>query len=169
VILREALAGEMSAVGALRVGAYKAQRLLDANPPYAATLSALGTDGHGIVLVAAEDGAADDGAVAGGLLGTVMLEPWHDGSEVARDQQDAEVRALAVAPQAQGRGVGRALMLAVIDRARAAGARRLLLSTQPTMEAAQALYLSLGFARLPELDWSPAPGLTLLAFGLPLG
>jgi len=175
VILREAFAGEMSAVGALRVGAYEAQRLLDVNPPYAATLSALGTDGHGIVLVAAEDGAVEDGAAegkgntwAGGLLGTVMLELWHDGSEVARDQQEAEVRALAVAPQAQGRGVGRALMLAVIDRARAAGTRRLLLSTQPTMEAAQALYLTLGFARLPELDWSPAPGLTLLAFGMSL-
>ena len=180
MILREAFTGEMGAVGALRVGAYEAQRLLDVNPPYAAILSALGSDGHGIVLVAAEDGAVEDGAVedgaaegkgntwAGGLLGTVMLEPWHDGSEVARDQREAEVRALGVAPQAQGRGVGRALMLAVIDRARAAGARRLLLSTQPGMEAAQALYLSLGFARLPELDWSPAPGLTLLAFGLAL-
>ena len=100
------------------------------------------------------------------LLGTVMLDPWHDGSEVARDRREAEVRALAVAPQAQGQGVGRALMLAVIDQARAAGARRLLLSTQPTMKAAQALYLSLGFARLPDLDWSPAPGMTLLAFGL---
>jgi len=170
VILREAFTGEMGAVGALRVGAYEAQRLLDVNPPYAAILSALGSDGHGIVLVAAEDGAAVNrgDAGAGGLLGTVMLEPWHDGSEVARDQREAEVRALGVAPQAQGRGVGRALMLAVIDRARAAGARRLLLSTQPGMEAAQALYLSLGFARLPELDWSPAPGLTLLAFGLAL-
>ena len=171
MILREAFAGEMGAIGALRVGAYEAQRLLDVNPPYAATLSALGTDGHGIVLVAAaaDAAAADKGdAGAGGLLGTVMLEPWHDGSEVARDQREAEVRALAVAPQAQGRGVGRALMLAVIDRARVAGARRLLLSTQPTMEAAQALYLSLGFARLPELDWSPAPGLTLLAFGMSL-
>jgi ribosomal protein S18 acetylase RimI-like enzyme len=153
----------MDAVGALRVGAYEAQRLLEFNPPYAATLAALGADGRGTVLVAAGD-AGD--AAAGMLLGTVMLDPWHDGSEVARDPREAEVRALAVAPQAQGQGVGRALMLAVIDRARAAGARRLLLSTQPTMKAAQALYLSLGFARLPDLDWSPAPGMTLLAFGL---
>jgi ribosomal protein S18 acetylase RimI-like enzyme len=95
-----------------------------------------------------------------------MLDPWHDGSEVARDPREAEVRALAVAPQAQGQGVGRALMLAVIDRTRAAGTRRLLLSTQPTMKAAQALYLSLGFTRLPDLDWSPVPEATLLAFGL---
>jgi ribosomal protein S18 acetylase RimI-like enzyme len=137
-MIREALAGEMDAVGALRVAAYEAQSLLKANPPYAATLAALGADGHGTVLVA-EDG--------GHLLGTVMLDPWHDDSEIARGPQEAEVRALAVAPQAQGRGVGRALMLAVIDLARVAGARRVLLLTRPVMTAAQALYGSLGFER----------------------
>ncbi|HEX3959601.1 MAG TPA: GNAT family N-acetyltransferase [Trebonia sp.] len=156
----------MGAVGALRVGAYEAQDLLGFNPSYAATLAALGTDGRGTVLVAARDG---EDAGTGRLLGTVMLDPWHEGSEVARDRREAEVRALAVAPQAQGQGVGRGLMLAVIGQARAAGARRLLLSTQPTMKAAQALYLSLGFARLPELDWSPVPEATLLGFGLVLG
>jgi ribosomal protein S18 acetylase RimI-like enzyme len=155
-MIREATASEMKAVGALRVAAYDAQDLLAVNPPYAARLRALGGDGHGTVLVA-------DGG--GALLGTVMLEPWHAGSEIASGPQEAEVRALAVAPPGQGRGVGRALMLAVIEKAAAAGATRLLLSTQPDMRAAQALYASLGFARLPELDWTPAPGMTLLAFG----
>jgi hypothetical protein len=36
------------------------------------------------------------------------------------------------------------------------------------MTAAQHLYRLAGFTRLPELDWSPAPGLSLLAFGLVL-
>jgi len=159
MVIRQALAGEMSAVGALRVGAYQAQGLLAVNPAYAATLAALGADGHGTVLVAA--GAA-------GLLGTVMLEPWHAASEVARGPGEGEVRALAVAPAAQGRGTGRALIGAVIDLAAAAGLTSLLLSTQPGMRAAQALYASAGFQRRPELDWSPVPGLALLAFGLPL-
>lgn len=159
MVIREALAGEMSAVGALRVGAYQAQGLLALNPPYAATLAALGSDGHGTVLIAA-DGAE--------LVGTVMLEPWHHGSEVARGPHEAEVRALAVAPAAQGQGTGRALIGAVIDRAAAAGVTSLLLSTQPEMRAARALYASVGFARQPELDWSPVPGLALLAFALPL-
>jgi ribosomal protein S18 acetylase RimI-like enzyme len=156
VMIREATASEMTAVGALRVEAYGAQDLLAVNPPYAATLRGLGGDGHGTVLVADGEGT---------LLGTVMLEPWHDGSEIAGGPQEAEVRALAVSPSAQGRGVGRALMLAVMEKAAAAGATRLLLSTQPNMRAAQALYASLGFARLPELDWTPVPGVTLLAFG----
>lgn len=158
--MRTAFPGEMEAVGALRVEAYRAGGLLAES--YAPTLRALGTDGHGIVVVAAEDGADAK------LLGTVMLEPWHDHSEVARLPQEAEVRALAVAPWAQGLGVGRALMGEVISRATARGARRLLLSTQPAMTAAQALYRSLGFTRRPELDWAPVPGITLLAFALPL-
>jgi ribosomal protein S18 acetylase RimI-like enzyme len=159
MVIREALAGEMGAVGALRVAAYQAQGLLGANPSYAATLAALGADGHGTVLIAAD---------AGELAGTVMLEPWHAGSEVARGPDEAEVRALAVAPAAQGQGTGRALLRAVIDRAAAAGLASLLLSTQPQMAAAQALYASAGFARRPDLDWSPVPGLALLAFWLPL-
>lgn len=60
-------------------------------------------------------------------------------------------------------------MLTVIDEAAAAGARRLVLSTQPAMKNAQYLYRSLGFARTPELDWAPVPGLTLLGFAMPLG
>jgi ribosomal protein S18 acetylase RimI-like enzyme len=150
----------MEAVGALRVEAYRAGGLLAAS--YAPTLRGLGADGHGTVLVAAGDGADAK------LLGTAMLEPWHDHSEVARSPQEAEVRALAVAPWAQGLGVGRALMLAIMDEAAATGATRLLLLTQPAMTAAQALYRSLGFTRLPGLDWTPVPGITLLAFGLPL-
>ena len=43
-----------------------------------------------------------------------------------------------------------------------------LLSAQPAMTAAQHLYRLAGFTRLPELDWRPAPGLSLLAFGLVL-
>lgn len=155
----------------MRVEAYQVLNLLGKNTGYVNTLRALGFDGHGTVLVAAEsddvgDGDGDSGG--GKLLGTVMLEPWHAGSEVAKSVDEVEVRALAVAPWAQGRGTGRALMLAVIDTAAATGAQRLLLSTRPAMQAAMHLYQSLGFTRSPELDWEPVPGITLLGFALPL-
>jgi hypothetical protein len=42
------------------------------------------------------------------------------------------------------------------------------LCTQPAMNAAQALYASSGFTRTPELDFEPAPGVTLRAYSLPL-
>ena len=169
MIVREVLHGEMNAVGALRVEAYKAQDLLAVHPDYEDTLHDLGADGHGTVFVAVEDGAQDTAeAGSGQLLGTVMLESWHPDSEVARGSDEAEVRALAVAPQVQRRGVGRALMQAVIEEATARGVRRLVLSTQPTMTGAHRLYQALGFIRDPERDWSPVPGYTLLAFALPL-
>ena len=126
---------------------------------YGETLRTLGTDGTGQILSAVADGR---------LLGTVMLQlPPHAG-QVVRDPGEAEVRALAVAPEAQGRGVGRALLRAVIERATGLGVRQLVLSTQSGMDAARHLYTSVGFGRLPDRDWSPAPGFTLLAYGLAL-
>jgi ribosomal protein S18 acetylase RimI-like enzyme len=99
------------------------------------------------------------------ILGTVMLQRWPDGGPVLRGPEEAEVRALAVAPGAQGRGVGRALLEAVTDRAADQGVRHLVLCTQPEMLAAQHLYEVAGFRRIPERDWCPVPGFTLLAYG----
>jgi ribosomal protein S18 acetylase RimI-like enzyme len=149
----------MDAVGALRVEAYQADNFLAGAPSYIEELRSLGADGHATVLVAVEDTE---------LLGTVMLETWHPGSEVARDAGEVEVRAFAVAPRAQRRGVGRALMRAVIDMARTGGVQRIVLCTQPTMTAAQRLYLAEGFTRIPERDWRAGPGVRLLAYSLAL-
>jgi ribosomal protein S18 acetylase RimI-like enzyme len=149
----------MDAVGALRLEAYQAENFLAAAPSYVEELRSLGAGGHGTVLVATEDTE---------LLGTVMLETWHSGSEIARGAGEVEVRAFAVAPRAQRRGIGRALMRAVIDMARAGGAQRIVLCTQPTMTAAQRLYLAEGFTRIPERDWGPAPGVRMLAYSLTL-
>jgi ribosomal protein S18 acetylase RimI-like enzyme len=102
------------------------------------------------------------------ILGTVMLQRWPDGGHVVQGPDEAEVRALAVAPGAQGRGVGRALLQAVTDRASGQGVRHLVLCTQPEMFAAQHLYEVAGFRRIPDRDWCPAPGFTLLAYGLDL-
>ena len=48
------------------------------------------------------------------------------------------------------------------------GVRHLVLCTQPEMAAAHHLYEQAGVARLPERDWCPVEGLTLLAYGLVL-
>jgi len=160
VIVRDAQPAEFAAVGELRVAAYAAGRFLSDASNYGPTLRTLGTDGTGQILAAVADSQ---------LLGTVMLQlPPHAG-QVVRNPDEAEVRALAVAPQAQGRGVGQALLRAVIERAAGLGVRHLVLSTQSGMDAARHLYLAAGFGRLPDRDWSPAPGFTLLAYGLPLG
>ena len=73
-----------------------------------------------------------------------------------------------MAPDGQGRGTGRALLRAVIERAAQTGVRHLVLLTQPEMQTAQRMYRRAGFVRLPERDWSPRPGMILLAYGLVL-
>ena len=55
-------------------------------------------------------------------------------------------------------------MRGCLERARAAGKTRMVLSTDVRMSAAHRLYERLGFTRLPERDWSPMPGVNLLAY-----
>jgi ribosomal protein S18 acetylase RimI-like enzyme len=60
---------------------------------------------------------------------------------------DAEIRLLAVDPDAQGSGIGEALVRASIAEAKAWGARRVVLDTGSRNERAQRLYLRAGFQR----------------------
>jgi ribosomal protein S18 acetylase RimI-like enzyme len=164
VIIRDARPDEHAVVGELRVAAYRALGLLPDGSEYAQTLRGLGfdgDDGNCAVLVAADEAANQ-------VLGTVTLEPFEPGSELAQDYTEADVRAFAVAPDAQGQGVGRRLLLAVIERAEKRGLRRLRLCTQPEMRAAQHLYTTAGFSRTPDLDWVPRPGIILRAYELAL-
>jgi ribosomal protein S18 acetylase RimI-like enzyme len=160
VMIRDARADEYPVVGELRVAAYQALGLLPEGSAYAETLRGFGFDGECAVLVACDE--AD-----GGILGTITVEPFGPHSELARDETEADLRAFAVAPGAQGRGVGRELLAAAIERAAKRGVTQLRLCTQPAMNAAQALYASSGFTRTPELDFEPAPGVTLRAYSLP--
>jgi len=161
VIVRDALPGERAEVGEIRVAAYVADGFMSPGSGYAPTLRALGTDGDGQILVAVDEGD-------GRILGTVTLQLWPHGGEIGVGRDEAEIRALAVTPGEQGRGTGTALLKAVIERAGRAGVRRLLLLTQREMKTAQRMYERAGFLRMPERDWSPAEGVLLLAYGLPL-
>ncbi len=80
----------------------------------------------------------------------------------------AVLRMVGVDPEAQGRGIGRALVEDVIRRVRAAGKRTLGLRTMPQLEKAQRLYRSLGFLRDPSLDMTLEDGDTLLGYRLDL-
>jgi ribosomal protein S18 acetylase RimI-like enzyme len=159
--IRDAHQDELAEIGEIRVGAYLADGFLSPTSGYAPRLRELGADGLGPVLVAADD-------TAGELVGTVMLQVWPEGGEVVKGPGEAEIRALAVRPDFRGAGVGRKLLAAVVERARKLGVEYLVLLTQPDMKAAHHLYDEAGFARLPERDWSPESGITLLAYGLML-
>lgn len=161
MLIRDAHPGEFAEIGDVRVGAYLADGFLSPDSGYASRLRELGADGLDPVLVATPDDQP-------GLIGTVMLQTWPNAGEVVRNPGEAEIRALAVRPEARGAGVGRALLAAVIDRAARLDIRHLLLLTQPEMKTAHHLYDGAGFSRMPDRDWSPEPGVSLLAYGLAL-
>jgi ribosomal protein S18 acetylase RimI-like enzyme len=162
MVIRDAYPDELAGIGELRLAAYRADGFLAPDSAYAPRLRELGSDGLGVVLVAVESDS-------GSPLGTVMLQTWPNARHVVQGPGEGEIRALAVRPEAQRAGVGRALLTAVIDRAVREGIRHLVLSTQPDMKAAHHLYEKAGFRRLPERDWSPEPGDPLLAYGLLVG
>jgi ribosomal protein S18 acetylase RimI-like enzyme len=154
VIVRDATPDDLPAVGTLRVDAYVAGGFLRRSDSYAVTLRLLGTQDDGAVLVAEDEGR---------ILGTVMVAAGAS-TELGDSAGTADIRALAVAPDSQSRGVGRLLLRSAISQAAADGVHRLLLSTQPDMRAAHHLYETEGFTRAPELDWQPVPGYTLLVY-----
>jgi len=157
VLVRLAREDELREVGALTVSAYQADGLLVADPEYVHELSdAARRAEHGEVLVAV--------TAEGELLGSVTVTP--PGSAFAEISREGELefRMLATAPAARGRGVGEALTRAVVDRARALGARRVVMCSLDAMTTAHRLYTRLGFTRLPERDWEPVPGFWLRAF-----
>jgi ribosomal protein S18 acetylase RimI-like enzyme len=93
-------------------------------------------------------------APGGPLVGVVVfVSSWSPGRRFA-EPGEAELHLLAVRPGERRGGIGRALVAAVIERARASGCQRLLLWSQPTMLAAHGLYETLGFSRVPERDYN---------------
>lgn len=86
--------------------------------------------------------------------------PWR---EIGRGDE-GEFRMLAVDPAAQGAGAGTALARLCEERAREHGASAMALSSLATMTAAHRVYARLGYERDSVRDWSPLPGVDLLAF-----
>jgi ribosomal protein S18 acetylase RimI-like enzyme len=159
-VVREARPEEYAALGRITVDAYReaGETAVDYFPELE---DVAGRAALVPVLAAVEEGS-------GRLLGTATYVPgpgpFHEG-----DFGDtASMRMLAVAPDAQGRGVGRALVVECVDRARRGGRSGLSLYTRPFMTAAHRLYESLGFRRVSELDWEFDPGEWLWAYRLDL-
>jgi GNAT superfamily N-acetyltransferase len=165
VEVREAgTAAEIEAAGRVTVAANAEFAPRDPDDPFRASwvrylkemADAAARAAHGVLLVAVEDGQ---------VVGTVTLYlgpgslQWRPG--------DAMFRLLAVDPAHRGRGIGHALFQACLDRARAAGKRRMALHTTEWMATARAMYERAGFKREPEGD-EVLPGVTIIAYAADL-
>lgn len=156
--VRDAVPAEYETIGRIVAEAFRADGQL--NTPDAVFYADVLRDVVGRAAAAEIIVALDDGAVVGGVTFVPHGGPMAD---IARDGE-AEIRMLGVAPDAQGRGAGTALMCECI--ARAEGAGRIVLSTQSIASGSHRLYERLGFRREPVRDWSPVPGVKLLCYVL---
>ena len=104
--------------------------------------------------------AVDDERLLGNVTYCPPGSPWR---EIARNDE-GEFRMLAVDPEARGSGAGTALAVHCEERAREHGAIGMALSSLAEMSAAHRIYSRLGYTRDPGRDWSPLPGVDLIAF-----
>jgi ribosomal-protein-alanine N-acetyltransferase len=93
------------------------------------------TSKHTRYLAAIDDDAPDVLAGYGGLL-------------APRGSGNADIQTIAVAPVARRRGLGRMLMLAMIDESRRRGATHVFLEVRADNPGARALYDLLGFTQI---------------------
>ncbi len=164
VTIRPAHPSELARVGDLTVEAYAVDGFVTDEDGYAEHLrDAASRAREAEVYVAALPEAPAD--VAGTVTFCPQGSPW---SELA-GPGEGEFRMLAVDPRARRRGVAAALVSVCVERSTELGYTAVVLSSLPVQQTAHRLYERLGFRRTPDLDWSPAAGVDLLAFRLDLG
>lgn len=175
IVIRPVVPGEHTVLGEITARAYLGDGLLDLaeDDPYLRVLRDVpGRAARAEVLVAAEPAVTAGTAAAGtAVLGGVTYVRGPGPLADLAGPGEAEIRMLAVSHEARRRGVGEALVRACLDRARAAGSHRVVLSTQTSMRAAHRIYERLGFRRAPHRDWHPLPDrreFVLLAYELEL-
>lgn len=157
ITVRPAQPEEYTVVGELSVAAYVGGGLIDADDGYVQHLRDAAWRAANAELFVAVDA---DGVV----LGSVTVAPY--GVKATRIARSGELEflMLATAPAAQRRGVGELLTHAALDRARELGCARVVISVVDNNTKALRLYQRLGFGRLPDRDWDPAPDLHTLGF-----
>ncbi len=162
IIIRRATPADYDAIGRLTVEAYRADgQLTSPGAGYERVLADVESRaGAGEVLIAVDPAGSIVGAVLFVLPGTRFAE--------LSGPDEAEFRMLAVHPAAQGRGVGDALVRACVTRARDGGAKAVVICVRDFTKKAHRLYARIGFVRIPERDFSPLPGVNLLALRLDL-
>lgn len=79
------------------------------------------------------------------------------GYRVGDARPACEMKRMYVRPGARGLGVGRALAIELVARARDAGYAMMKLDTERTFIAATALYRDLGFVEIPRYNDDPQP------------
>jgi ribosomal protein S18 acetylase RimI-like enzyme len=107
------------------------------------------------------DYAAPDGCL---LLALADSKPAGCVALRKLDETTCEMRMLFVRPELQGLGIGRALVLRLLEQARSMGYSTMRLDTSPHMVSAHRLYGSLGFREVEQYEDRPDSLRNILVF-----
>lgn len=168
--IRDIRDSELAAFGEVLVEVYSA---LDGfphpaeQPAYYQLLRDVGRllERPGVQIFVAEDRQA---TLLGGVVFFADMAQYGSGGTATSETDAAGIRLLGVRPQARGLGVGKALTLACLERARALGRDKVVLHTTGAMQLAWAMYERLGFQRAPDLDFQQE-ALPVFGFRLTIG
>lgn len=161
VRIRDAVPTEFDLISALMVRANEQYSEMATNPAWRFYLDDAGSvadHAPSLTVIVAER--------SGSLVGSVSYSAPHDPPEGKQSLPAdwAVIRLLAVDPSARGMGIGRALSLECLARARQDGAATVGLTTHERMAAAKSMYEDMGFVRAPSYDYFPDKHVHVIAY-----
>ncbi|MCL6265516.1 bifunctional helix-turn-helix transcriptional regulator/GNAT family N-acetyltransferase [Flagellimonas myxillae] len=167
--IRNADPSEFKEIGQLMVLVYSGLQgfpKADEQPEYYQSLANIGdfTKNKGTELLAA---VTPNGKILGGVLYFRDLKHYGSGGVITEQKNASGFRLLAVDPSTRGLGIGKALSVACIAKAREHGHSQILIHSTEFMAPAQKMYKKLGFRRYPKLDFE-LNGLKVYGFQLKL-
>jgi ribosomal protein S18 acetylase RimI-like enzyme len=164
LIIRRAHAADLDPAGEVTVEAFVGDGHTSPAADYVQLLRDARRRAAEAELLVAVDPADLSQGPTGRVLGCVTFavggQLWAD----IATPEEGEIRMLAAAASARGRGVGEALVRACVQRSRELGLTGMAFSTRPAMTAAHRIYERVGFRRTPERDWCVRPGVELLVY-----
>ncbi len=167
VIVRNAMPREYKAIGQLMVQVYSALEGFPKpkeQPEYYRFLADVGnqTQRPETELLVA---IAPDGSIVGAVIYFGDMQYYGSGGTATFEKNACGFRLLAVDPAFRGRGIGKKLSLACIEKARKSQRAQLIIHTTEAMQTAWKMYEKLGFKRSEDLDFKQG-GLQVFGFRL---
>jgi len=154
-IIREAMEWEFKELGQLMVAVYSSLEGFpspEQQPTYYQMLTNIGqiTGKPGTKLLVAVAG----NKLVGGVVFFSDMAHYGSGGTATQERGASGFRLLAVAPEARGLGVGKALALECIGLAKTQGHGQVIIHTTSAMKLAWGMYERMGFKRSPDLDFT---------------
>lgn len=153
-VIREATKEEFGPLGKLMVTVYGSLDgfpKMDEQPKYYEMLASIGhiTERPGTKLLV----AVSEGNLLGGIVYFADMSQYGSGGTATQEKNASGFRLLAVAAEARGLGVGKALAETCLELAKERKHREVIIHTTQAMQVAWRMYETMGFRRSTDLDF----------------